>query len=468
MCSKLSIESVISIFEENNCKLLSEYKNTRSKLEYYCNKCETKLTTTLETFRKKKCKGCEATALEGINCIKCNVVLTKENKVDSRNSCKDCDRIRRRDYIQNKNNELKKILCGDCSNKKKMDDYCQVCKVNFMKKCEKCHTNKLLNKFTSINHKSCKECSPKSKNLTKEEWLTKNVDVRSKTCIECNDTKDINEFSYHTNNFRNQCKKCLLKKEYYKTYRAKKKKEDKDAFLAHNNESHKKWVENNKEHCIKYNKQYNKTLDRHVKNAISKAKNKQTITDKEYNELYDLFSKLMISDCVYCGCKSTDELYNGIDRIDSTKAYVPDNCAACCKTCNIMKNSMDLGSFLRKSCEISTHNNLNVISLNDYRLKFHKDIELTNYSTQAYKNYKDFCVLKRNIPFNLSKEEYYKLVKGNCYLCNKIKNTVGIDRVDNNCSYQLDNTCLGYPNVLISLRHKKTVTSKCQLQNDRS
>ena len=69
--------------------------------------------------------------------------------------------------------------------------------------------------------------------------------------------------------------------------------------------------------------------------------------------------------CVYCGdtesastthtsgkyiAKETLENsrynYNGLDRVDSSKGYTPDNVVVCCKRCNWMKNDMTQPDFL--------------------------------------------------------------------------------------------------------------------------
>jgi hypothetical protein len=38
--------------------------------------------------------------------------------------------------------------------------------------------------------------------------------------------------------------------------------------------------------------------------------------------------------------------YSGIDRIDSDKGYTLNNCASCCKNCNIAKNTLSSKEFL--------------------------------------------------------------------------------------------------------------------------
>lgn len=61
--------------------------------------------------------------------------------------------------------------------------------------------------------------------------------------------------------------------------------------------------------------------------------------------------------CTYCGCEpsrvmKTDSLtdhghyvYNGIDRVDSTKGYIIDNVVACCTKCNWMKSNLSINDF---------------------------------------------------------------------------------------------------------------------------
>jgi hypothetical protein len=67
------------------------------------------------------------------------------------------------------------------------------------------------------------------------------------------------------------------------------------------------------------------------------------------------FSALTKQPCKYCGRTevSTESLryggdlaYNGVDRIDSSLGYVPENCAPCCKTCNVMKQRLTVDEFI--------------------------------------------------------------------------------------------------------------------------
>lgn len=67
------------------------------------------------------------------------------------------------------------------------------------------------------------------------------------------------------------------------------------------------------------------------------------------------FSFLTKMNCFYCGIEPAqvrssrtsngEYIYNGIDRIDSSKGYTMDNVVACCKVCNVMKNAMTVSKF---------------------------------------------------------------------------------------------------------------------------
>ena len=65
------------------------------------------------------------------------------------------------------------------------------------------------------------------------------------------------------------------------------------------------------------------------------------------NVFWDLtleqFQKITSSPCYYCGKepsqKSRSYTYNGIDRLDGKKGYVPTNVAPCCRDCNWLKGN---------------------------------------------------------------------------------------------------------------------------------
>lgn len=69
-----------------------------------------------------------------------------------------------------------------------------------------------------------------------------------------------------------------------------------------------------------------------------------------------IFKKLTTSNCFYCGVEPRqisrkksaygDYIYNGIDRIDSSKGYTIDNVVPCCSICNTAKMSRTQEDFI--------------------------------------------------------------------------------------------------------------------------
>lgn len=71
--------------------------------------------------------------------------------------------------------------------------------------------------------------------------------------------------------------------------------------------------------------------------------------------LEDVCYKMMQERCFYCNSEPYavkkhrecfgDFVYNGIDRVDSSKGYISGNVVTCCKRCNYAKNDMTLIEF---------------------------------------------------------------------------------------------------------------------------
>ena len=101
-------------------------------------------------------------------------------------------------------------------------------------------------------------------------------------------------------------------------------------------------------------------MDRGRKAVITRykraAKSRGFIWDLSDNQAVSL----MESACFYCGSMgsctykiverahfdSRQYLYNGIDRIDSSKGYTPDNVVAACAQCNYAKGNMNQNEFI--------------------------------------------------------------------------------------------------------------------------
>jgi hypothetical protein len=72
----------------------------------------------------------------------------------------------------------------------------------------------------------------------------------------------------------------------------------------------------------------------------------------------DEFRNLTGGTCDYCGKKPSnvkisarksngEYVYNGIDRVDSSKGYILENCVSCCTECNKLKGTMSREEFLK-------------------------------------------------------------------------------------------------------------------------
>lgn len=65
---------------------------------------------------------------------------------------------------------------------------------------------------------------------------------------------------------------------------------------------------------------------------------------------FDYFLSLITSGCYYCGAI---ENFVGVDRLDNTRGYTPDNVVPCCFPCNGMKGTRKLEIFLEKCRDIA-------------------------------------------------------------------------------------------------------------------
>jgi hypothetical protein len=71
------------------------------------------------------------------------------------------------------------------------------------------------------------------------------------------------------------------------------------------------------------------------------------------------FDRLILHPCYYCGEPPSNEIkpygfrYSGIDRVDSEKGYVSDNCVPCCRVCNDMKGVMSFQAFAAQAQKIA-------------------------------------------------------------------------------------------------------------------
>jgi hypothetical protein len=103
-------------------------------------------------------------------------------------------------------------------------------------------------------------------------------------------------------------------------------------------------------------------------NAFLYSSNSRSL---EVNITIEEFAKLISGNCAYCGAQPTnikltdyssnkivkrEQLYgNGIDRVDSSKGYVLENCVPCCINCNFAKRSLTKEEFIEHIIKIYNH-----------------------------------------------------------------------------------------------------------------
>ena len=71
---------------------------------------------------------------------------------------------------------------------------------------------------------------------------------------------------------------------------------------------------------------------------------------KEFTITFEEYALLISKRCTYCNGDISKETGSGLDRIDNSKGYLPDNVNPCCRDCNTRRsNSMSAAEFKRQS-----------------------------------------------------------------------------------------------------------------------
>jgi hypothetical protein len=100
---------------------------------------------------------------------------------------------------------------------------------------------------------------------------------------------------------------------------------------------------------------------------IGQYKNRALKKNLPFELTEEEFRELILKNCVYCGKEPSNlvkhekdfMIYNGIDRVDSSKGYTVSNSVSCCGVCNLMKRSMSCEDFLNHVRRINSYNEEN-------------------------------------------------------------------------------------------------------------
>lgn len=133
----------------------------------------------------------------------------------------------------------------------------------------------------------------------------------------------------------NKEKKKEYDKKWYQEHKEERKKTNHESYLRNKEKRQSQYKEYRKKHKAKYIK-----LNAYKRNIEYK------LTDEEVEQICN-------KECFYCG--ETENI--GIDRIDSNKGYVKENCVPCCGMCNRMKNIFSQDEFIAKCKKIAERMN---------------------------------------------------------------------------------------------------------------
>lgn len=337
----------------------------------------------------------------------CDTYLTNDEILKKEVSCKPC-----RDKIKKK-----KFSCEHeaCTFKVHEEGYCKKHERDIYRKEEKekgiryCDIARGCFTICLEGKHSCEECLGKNRIIdsaryAKRKELTQVLQTTNSTkriCTHCGN--DFESFNTRYNKDSLSCKDCSSKQ------------------LVQD--------EKRKNRIRNYKEESNNNITGYYKDYIIRASKKGL----EIRFDFDDFSKLVTSSCYYCNHKSDLETI-GIDRVDNSKGYILENCVPCCWNCNRIKHVYHQEFFIEK-CKIMIKNK-------EPRVVFFKQWQQYYYRS-CFKNLKAYIkdAESRNIPFELSEQQWNWLVRSPCYLCGyqSVKG-IGIDRVDNTIrKYSIDN-----------------------------
>lgn len=103
-----------------------------------------------------------------------------------------------------------------------------------------------------------------------------------------------------------------------------------------------------------------------MNNAFFKIREGAKRRNLSFELSFEYWYELTQAPCHYCGeslCSSSrknDSVFknNGVDRLDNTVGYIPENCVPCCSVCNLAKRTLTEEEFLTKIKKIYEHRRL--------------------------------------------------------------------------------------------------------------
>ena len=221
-----------------------------------------------------------------------------------------------------------------------------------------------------------------------------------------------------------------------KRYRSRRMTEDPEVYRKVCAENQRAWRDRNPKKWEKIQEKSHlktRTIPGLLKTYKQSAKTKDIeweLTDEQAEQKFQ-------SNCFYCG-ELAGEHYNGIDRLDSDGPYSDENTRACCSLCNFAKGTFSPQRFIAQCARICCVAD-DECKQNEQILLLFQNIPYESESGSSFQGYRARAMSKQ-IQFTLEAEEFDEITQQRCYLCeNMPEGRCGVDRVDNNVGYILEN-----------------------------
>jgi len=341
------------------------------------------------------------------------------NEISGTGSCDDCKKKLSNKTLGCKHDGCKfKVLEGDFCKKHERDKYYIEEKEKNIKYCDIARGC-----FTILtDKKSCDTClevqrEQGAERYTKRKEIIKAAEIQNtiiRSCIKC--TKDFEAFKTRYGKDSMHCSDCAEKQGIQDKKRKSRERNYKMERMA------------NLEASYKY----------HIQGSL-----KRGYGDFQLN--FEEFKDIVTKPCHYCKLIKEGEA-NGIDRVNNDIGYTVENCVPACWKCNRMKSFYHPEFFIEK-CKII------IKSLEPTKGFYSKwDIYYTRSCYNNYTTYKREAEETRDLPFEITQEQWDWLTRSPCYLCNyQDAHGIGIDRVDNTIrKYSIENCrpCCGSCNSM--------------------
>ena len=329
--------------------------------------------------------------------------------------------------------------CAECLEKERMRDRAARSAVvsevvDGVKQCSVCCKSNPVDYYVGANGQETKTCR-----LCRNEFNKQN-EKRDKEHVRELDRKNskkpervVVKQQWNENNYEKVVLKTL-------NYRQRQIEGNYDEYLARNAHNAAKWRENNPEKV----KESNDKRLHNIESYFVHYKYDSTQKRLMFELSLEQFETIVTTPCFYCNIIQ-EKGFNGIDRMDQKQGYVIENCVSCCKLCNFMKGALDNITFLQRVEHILKRNTM--ITGGSYHPS-----AFQNHNSSSYSSYKKRAEQK-GLAFELTIEDFDKLILENCYICGKQTDedhTNGVDRFDNEKGYTFHNAnaCCGECNLM--------------------